>query len=532
MKIQLAMISLVACLGLGFSVDTAVWYKSSQGVYESDIRNIFIDPTDDVVIYAGTSKALYKSINEGKSYRMILRPSGERSGINDVYILPDQPEIIYAATDVGLYESLNEGKSWDRIYYSSQIGARICLSVFFYDNTIYLGTQKGLFSRNFQEISWRKIKESIGNRPVYSIIGSENFLYFETGQKIFRWDEQTKRMKNVFSMGLRGGSELGGLLEGELATADDRPIRSLVSLRLKKSFLFIGSNKGIYVSYDYGEQWKPLSADQLSFNELTDLLVLEKNCLNMSIECVDLLAGTKKGVFFLNNGKWVPIYKGMETNGVAHLARNMRGTIYAATTRGIFYLPIEKALPSFDNFKNPNIAAFDYEPGIRDVHQWAIDYAEVSHKKIENWRRQAQRKAWLPSLDIGIDGDKDWGSSDSIWGSYSSGGQHYVGPDDKSSGEDLGWDVSLSWDLADLVWSTDQTTIDSRSKMMVELREDILNEVTRLYFERRRVQMELAFNNSLEWTLKIDKEMRIAELTALIDALTGGEFSGRIANNN
>ena len=102
-------------------------------------------------------------------------------------------------------------------------------------------------------------------------------------------------------------------------------------------------------------------------------------------------------------------------------------------------------------------------------------------------------------------------------------------PDELQKGRDfIDWDVSLSWDLADFVWSTDQTTIDSRSKLMVELREDILDQVTRLYFERRRIQMELITNEFLNPPLMIDKEMRIAELTALIDAFTGGEFSKRI----
>jgi hypothetical protein len=63
---------------------------------------------------------------------------------------------------------------------------------------------------------------------------------------------------------------------------------------------------------------------------------------------------------------------------------------------------------------------------------------------------------------------------------------------------------------------------------MVELREDILDQVTRLYFERRRIQVELITYEPLDPQVEIDKEMRVAELTALIDALTGGEFSGRI----
>ncbi len=63
---------------------------------------------------------------------------------------------------------------------------------------------------------------------------------------------------------------------------------------------------------------------------------------------------------------------------------------------------------------------------------------------------------------------------------------------------------------------------------MVQLREDILNEVTRLYFERRRLQMELASNKSITTTQAIEKDLRLQELTASIDALTGGTFSDAI----
>jgi len=84
----------------------------------------------------------------------------------------------------------------------------------------------------------------------------------------------------------------------------------------------------------------------------------------------------------------------------------------------------------------------------------------------------------------------------------------------------------LSWDLGDLIWSTDQTTIDSRSKLMVELREDVLDQVTRLYFERRRLQAELAAD-ALEPAVEFDKQLRVEELTALLDAFTGGKFSSQ-----
>jgi hypothetical protein len=90
------------------------------------------------------------------------------------------------------------------------------------------------------------------------------------------------------------------------------------------------------------------------------------------------------------------------------------------------------------------------------------------------------------------------------------------------------WDASLTWQLSDLIWSSDQTSIDSRSKLMVELRNEVLDQVTRIYFERRRLQVELAACAYPDKGERMAAEMRVDELTALIDGYTGGEFSGRL----
>ena len=179
-------------------------------------------------------------------------------------------------------------------------------------------------------------------------------------------------------------------------------------------------------------------------------------------------------------------------------------------------------------------------PSIQETQKWAIAYADVSKNKIEQWKKLAKRKAWIPKVSIGADGDKNRKVSDSVWGSYSSGGQEYLGTDDKSFDSNFSWDVSLSWDLSDLVWSTDQTTIDVRSRSMVQLREDILKQVTSLYFERLRIQLsiesELAANKSIHSQTEkvfvlnavVQKKIRIEEITALIDSYTDGQFSKHI----
>jgi len=62
----------------------------------------------------------------------------------------------------------------------------------------------------------------------------------------------------------------------------------------------------------------------------------------------------------------------------------------------------------------------------------------------------------------------------------------------------------------------------------VELRNDILDQVNKLYFERLRVKSELD-NLALEDRSKrFNKQLKFQELTASLDALTSGYYSEQL----
>jgi len=171
------------------------------------------------------------------------------------------------------------------------------------------------------------------------------------------------------------------------------------------------------------------------------------------------------------------------------------------------------------------------EPGIQEVQKAAIKYAEVDPEKIMRWRKQAAKRALLPHLTVGIDRDNNRTVANSIWGSSTSGGSYYIGPDDETKYNNKNWGISLTWELGDLIFSDDQTNIDVRSRLMVELRNDVLDEVNKIYFERIRVKMELDNLTIEDRKKRFEKELRVRELTASIDALTGGYFSRSVKLN-
>ncbi|MFH1778986.1 MAG: hypothetical protein ABH847_03030 [Candidatus Omnitrophota bacterium] len=164
------------------------------------------------------------------------------------------------------------------------------------------------------------------------------------------------------------------------------------------------------------------------------------------------------------------------------------------------------------------------EPTILELHQAAIRYAEVSPNKITNWRRQAALKALLPQVSVGYDRDIDRTIS-----AYNYGGKttYTLGPDDES----YGFDFSVKWDLGDLIYNETQTSIDSRSKLMVQLRNDVLEKLNQAYFERKRLKTELLKYQDKTSPAYVERQLKIEELTAQIDALTGGYLSRKIGGN-
>ena len=218
-------------------------------------------------------------------------------------------------------------------------------------------------------------------------------------------------------------------------------------------------------------------------------------------------------------GSWTELSQGLPSAQVHDLAGSPQ-KLWAATDHGLYHYAItpgafgESEPPSAQELLNN----FSYEPTIAQVCDATIRYAEVHPDKIKWWRRQASLQALLPTLNLGIDRNRnrdihvDEGSFPHF---------QLLETEDR----DAKLDLTVTWDLGELIWNDDQTSIDVRSKLMVELRDNLVDEVTRTYFERRRLQIALLTHPPTDQPVLLEKALRLQELTALIDGLTGGYFS-------
>ena len=169
------------------------------------------------------------------------------------------------------------------------------------------------------------------------------------------------------------------------------------------------------------------------------------------------------------------------------------------------------------------LAEFDHEPDVRAVQAMAMEYSKTSPELVEQWLSAAKGSYALPKVGLGYRKeldlyerhDYDLDANDEL-----------VGELDYTNAEnDDTYAVTLRWDLNKLIMSSERIRVISETQDIVKLRDKVLDEVTRLYFDRRRLQVELLLEPPKTLQAQLEQQLRLQELTANLDAFTGGGFS-------
>jgi hypothetical protein len=94
-----------------------------------------------------------------------------------------------------------------------------------------------------------------------------------------------------------------------------------------------------------------------------------------------------------------------------------------------------------------------------------------------------------------------------------------------SQGDDLTLEASLSFDLSRLVFASEEVRVLSIERWLLADRRRLIEEVTRLYFQRQRLLNEQATAAAPDPELAV----AIAEIEALLDAFTDGAYAKALA---
>lgn len=470
-KFNVYAVLVASVLCLGFSDTQAIWKKTWTRSGATQSKKIISDVSAEGNFWLIASNALYQ-VDNNLEESLVLHKR-----VNSVYQSLKDPEVVYIAAEDGIY--MRTKSHMQRLLLKHG-----CLSVLSVGEIIYAGTNSGLMIRKNTTDPWHVPGGVLAQEPITLLASYGNVVYVVTPSKLYRYDVLSNEYSEIFSAGIAQEIDQGS----EITEDGSMPIKSdIIDVDIAvDGAIYTSTRKGIFYSDNQGGNWRKLPDTGLPSRSLNALSLYQN----------ELWAATSQGVYRLTEKFWQKYDAGLETNIVFDLIHDGTGMLYAATSHGFFYLDLTRTLASNDDRSIPKIFTkyedidgyFKNEPTIRQVQDMAVHYADVHPDKIYRWHRQSRLKAFLPTLSTGMDRS----ATDLMhWDTGSS-------PDTLSKGKDfIDWDMSLSWDLGDLVWSSDQTSIDSRSKLMSELRQEVLDQVTRVYFERRRLQIALLDRKSV-----------------------------------
>ena len=413
---------------------------------------------------------------------------------------------VYIATKSKVYFS-KDGENFNIIFKVFPKTKINC--VFKKEDKIYIGTTEGLYFKDGNKSGWKKLN-FLQDVNIFQIISNKQNLILATDHGVFI-SKDSKIFEKRFVVQSIESSESNLIEEKEKNLCI--PIFIKVD-EYDTNKIYLATSCGLFVSKNRGFNFKKIY--------LKNLFSVPINCIAQTAKDEIILA-TDRGLYKvdLNENYAKRLYQGITTNIIRWVFVDRNGKILIATPKGIF-------VSSTTNFKNNILSStfnsylFAPEPDILTLQKVALEWNEVHPDKIKKWRKALLKRALYPAVNL-----KVGGSCSDTYEIYTSSTKSYyvLGPLQR----DIDWSVSISWDLGDLIWSPYEKDIDSRSRLNTQLRLDILNELNRLYFERKALKEEL-----LEKSSSLSKEelqrkiLLLEELTANLDALTGGYFSKKL----
>jgi hypothetical protein len=229
----------------------------------------------------------------------------------------------------------------------------------------------------------------------------------------------------------------------------------------------------------------------------------------------DIVALRSKRGGKLQNVESLRVLPGMTPQALQVLRSNTGVTV-------AFTMDTVKAYATVDDV----LKEFATEPSIQQVQAWANEYAKTSPAMVQSWLRASKDFAMLPKFRVEYRRTSGW-DQDFIY-ELADGNEPVPVKDDAGNDGENRFLVRAEWDLSELVMSSDRIRIINEAQDVVKLRDKILTQVTRLYFERRRLQVEMLLNPREDLSGKVEDELRLLELTSGVDALTGGKMSSSL----
>lgn len=556
-----------------------MWEDRSEGMFSLEATAVELHPTDPKVLYAGADGILYRSSNGGNSWRAIARFRGAgrallrqvnvdvqvdrlreqileekledlaaevgeqraeelrdslekeaeeeaeervqnlqrrrgratgsgrfRRTIHRIEIPPSQPNWVGVATDAGFFLSRDQGKTFKHVYRGRAPGEGD-IRVIRVDpknaKKIWLGTKVGLWFTLDGGKSWRREGGNLRTFEVREIRydpAKPSRMFVATNRSIFLSRDGGQRFIRLWT----------------LVSGTER-ITGLALLSGSKPRLVVATGNGLFVSRDM-QSFERLPAGGIGSRQLKYVTTLPQ--LPQWIFTIN-----DQGVFVSRNqGRRFEQYReGMLTPDIRWIAVRSQdpSEIWAATDFGLLRwskVDVGRFSPGqWRNFQK----RLRLEPTPWQMAQAAMRAMNLPNQSLGRLSTRQKARGWLPEVRVQatLALDNDPTSLLLVRGQR---------PISILEGRAFYFELILNWQLGQIILPNQQVEFTTDTRTIQQTRQRLINRIIRLYHARRRLLLQWVMARPTSLRKYMKSMLRIQEISAYLDALTGGYLRRRL----
>jgi hypothetical protein len=201
--------------------------------------------------------------------------------------------------------------------------------------------------------------------------------------------------------------------------------------------------------------------------------------------------------------------------------------VFAATESGLLEGVLAPPAPPTDVALREARLALEFpprrDPPLDAVHRAALSHLDLQPEQLRALRDGLAVRGLLPELAFRLERGRSAEGESRRDEAFVSGDLRHLRDGSRSNARETVASVTLAWELGALAYDADAVDLSREARAVIQLRDDVLDEISQLYFERRRVLLQLAALGPSDVGAE-NLRLRADELAAGLDAWTGGWF--------
>ena len=523
--------------------------------------------------FIGTGNGVLVSKDRGKTWGdfgtdQLPKDTSGLSFVNLVYV-DEVNNKIYIATNFGAYYSGLDKPEWYKIFESTKTGSKNITSlsedndlsdeeidssdlekednyltsgqvnsITVGDDQFYLSTNDGFWICNkISENACRRLNEGLepnnisGNYEAFFSLKTSSELLLATSNGIYLFNHENSSWQRIS--------------EGIQKLPDGNINARYLYLDNEKN-LWTACGSGVYKSSDRGKSWinksNGIGKNADGFQGVFYLFESDRI----------LYTATESGIYSFNGEKdlWEALTGGIRTKestkNIYWLA-GFEDSLYAATDEGLFVLQRTQQKAEMTNREEQNDTLVlkgkiqagltnlnELEPSVIEVQKQALRFSSLpTTNDYKRYRLQARLRNLVPRVGVDLNttgtstnyfqSDKGISTDVSLNNDFNAGRILKYQHDGKAFKQ-----LSVLWNTDRFIYDDEIRYILNQARLTANIKENLLDDVTRIYFQRRRLQLETLHSPPKDEIGKLSNDLQIAELTGQLDSRTGGWFTKEI----